>query len=61
MSRIDLPTWVVSLDDDDLQLIRRFVLASGSLKQLAEDYGELAPKTGKELLHLHQQTKGAQK
>ena len=98
MSRVDLPTWVVSLDDDDLQLIRRFVLASGSLKQLAEDYavsyptiraridaviermrlldrnteddvleaklrllvaeGDVAPKTAKDLLRLHKQTKG---
>jgi hypothetical protein len=98
MSRVDLPTWVLSLDDDDLQLIRRFVLASGSLKELAEEYGvsyptiraridvliermrlldrnteddvleaklrrlvsegEMAPKIGKELLRLHQQTKG---
>ena len=43
MSRANLPTWVVSLDDDDLQLIRRFVLASGSLKELAEDYGVSYP------------------
>jgi hypothetical protein len=34
----DLPTWVASLDEDDLQLIRRFVLASGSLKDLAAEY-----------------------
>lgn len=34
----DLPSWVLRLDDTDLQLIRRFVLASGSLKQLAADY-----------------------
>lgn len=43
MGRGDLPTWVVSLEDDDLQLIRRFVLASGSLKQVAEDYGVSYP------------------
>jgi len=100
MGRVDLPTWVVSLEDDDLQLIRRFVLASGSLKQVAEDYGvsyptirtridalmermrvldrnaeddvlearlrllvaagDITPQTGKELLRLHKQTKGAQ-
>ena len=34
----DLPNWIRNLDDSDLQLIRRFVLASGSLKQLAADY-----------------------
>ena len=38
MDARDLPNWVLRLDDTDLQLIRRFVLASGSLKQLAADY-----------------------
>ena len=38
MDTRDLPGWVLGLDDADLQLIRRFVLASGSLKQLAADY-----------------------
>ena len=34
----DLPGWVINLDAADLQLIRRFVLASGSLKKLASEY-----------------------
>jgi hypothetical protein len=38
MDARDLPAWVLRLDDSDLNLIRRFVLASGSLKQLAQDY-----------------------
>ena len=38
MDARDLPNWVLRLDDSDLNLIRRFVLASGSLKQLAQDY-----------------------
>jgi hypothetical protein len=38
MDARDLPNWLLRLDDSDLQLIRRFVLASGSLKQLAADY-----------------------
>ena len=33
-----LPTWVISLADEDLELVKRFVLASGSLKQVAEQY-----------------------
>ena len=33
-----LPSWVQGLDETDLQLVRRFVLASGSLKQLATEY-----------------------
>jgi hypothetical protein len=33
-----VPGWVVNLEAADLQLIRRFVLASGSLKPLANEY-----------------------
>jgi len=38
MNPSDLPAWVTNLDPADLQLIRRFVLASGSLKELAAQY-----------------------
>lgn len=31
--------WIESLDDEDLSFIRRFVLASGSLKEIAGIYG----------------------
>jgi hypothetical protein len=31
--------WVEGLSDEDLAFIKRFVLASGSLKALAKDYG----------------------
>ena len=30
--------WIESLDDEDLSFIRRFVLASGSLKEIARIY-----------------------
>jgi hypothetical protein len=30
--------WIDALDDEDVQFIRRFILASGSLKALAEEY-----------------------
>lgn len=32
-------SWVEGLDDEDLAFIRRFVLASGSLKEMAGIYG----------------------
>jgi hypothetical protein len=32
-------SWVEGLDDEDLSFIRRFVLASGSLKEIAGIYG----------------------
>lgn len=38
MNAYDPPAWVRHLDDTDLHFIKRMVLASGSLKQLAQDY-----------------------
>lgn len=35
---IPMPAWTRALDEKDLELIRRFVLRSGSLKALARDY-----------------------
>ncbi|MCB1042067.1 MAG: DUF2089 family protein [Acidobacteria bacterium] len=35
--------WLDGLDAEDLAFIRRFVLASGSLKQVAADYGVSYP------------------
>ena len=34
-----LPQWLTHLDDEDYQFIKRLVLASGSLKELATEYG----------------------
>jgi hypothetical protein len=33
-----LPPWLEAFDEDDLQFLRRFVLSSGSLKALCEEY-----------------------
>ncbi len=33
------PSWLDALDDEDLMFVRRFVLASGSLKAVAHSYG----------------------
>jgi hypothetical protein len=32
------PSWFLALDEEDHQFIRRFILHSGSLKALAEEY-----------------------
>jgi len=32
------PSWFVHLEDEDQQFIKRLILASGSLKELAEQY-----------------------
>ena len=34
-----VPGWLAALDDEDAQFLKRFVLASGSLKAVAEGYG----------------------
>ena len=35
----DVPEWLAPLDDEDLMFLKRFVLVSGSLKDLAAQYG----------------------
>ena len=40
---MSLPAWLVALDEDDLQFLKRLLLASGSLKDLAEIYGVSYP------------------
>jgi hypothetical protein len=35
----NLPAWLEYLDDEDLQFLKRFLLFSGSLKALADEYG----------------------
>lgn len=37
------PAWLSQLNDEDVQFLRRFVVGSGSLKALAEDYGVSYP------------------
>ena len=39
----EIPVWIAELEDDELQFIKRFVLASGSLKEIADIYGVTYP------------------
>ena len=38
-----IPEWMSNLDDEDMAFIRRFLLASGSLKEMARQYGVTYP------------------
>lgn len=38
-----LPDWLTDLDEEDLAFIRKFVLSSGSLKEMAQLYGVTYP------------------
>jgi hypothetical protein len=42
-TRRTLPHWLAHLEDEDFQFIKRLVLASGSLKELAAEYGVSYP------------------
>jgi hypothetical protein len=38
-----MPEWFETLDDEDVSFIKRFLLASGSLKEIAQQYGVTYP------------------
>lgn len=38
-----LPDWMVNLENEDLNFIKNFVLASGSLKEIAQQYSVSYP------------------
>ncbi len=38
-----MPDWIVNLDDEDITFIKKFILASGSLKEIAQEYNVTYP------------------
>ena len=38
-----VPDWIASLEDEDLAFIKKFLLASGSLKEVAKQYNVTYP------------------
>lgn len=38
-----IPEWISDLDDEDVSFIKKFLLASGSLKEMARQYGVTYP------------------
>jgi hypothetical protein len=38
MNREDVPTWILSLDKESIEFIRKFIINSGSLKNIAKIY-----------------------
>lgn len=33
-----IPEWIVTLEDEDVSFVKKFILASGSLKEMAKQY-----------------------
>ena len=52
-----VPEWMQSLEEDDLAFIRNFILASGSLKEIAVQYGVSYPTVRLRLDRLIQRIK----
>ena len=38
-----VPEWMENLDDEDITFIKKFILASGSLKEIAKEYNVTYP------------------
>lgn len=38
-----IPEWMANLEEEDMTFIKRFILASGSLKEVAKQYGVTYP------------------
>ena len=38
-----VPDWMTNLDDEDITFIKNFIMASGSLKEMANSYGVTYP------------------
>jgi len=38
-----IPEWMQNLDEEDISFIKKFLLASGSLKEIAKQYGVTYP------------------
>ncbi len=48
----EVPLWIAELEEDELTFIKRFVLASGSLKEMAAQYDVTYPTVRSRLNHI---------
>ncbi|MFN0051131.1 MAG: DUF2089 family protein [Planctomycetales bacterium] len=55
-----LPPWMVVLSEEDRQFLRRFLLASGSLKDVAAEYGISYPTVRSRLDRLIEKVRTAE-
>jgi len=52
-----IPEWIANLDDEDVAFIKKFILASGSLKEMAKQYKVTYPTVRLRLDRLIQKIK----
>jgi len=53
----DVPSWILSLDEEDVEFIKKFVVNSGSLKEIAKIYDVSYPTVRMRLDRLIQKIK----
>ena len=53
----EIPLWITELEEEDLKFIKRFVLASGSLKEMADIYKVTYPTVRSRLNNVIQKIK----
>ena len=52
-----IPEWMAALEDEDVTFVKKFLLASGSLKEMARQYGVTYPTVRLRLDRLIQKIK----
>ncbi len=52
-----IPDWMVNLEDEDVSFVRNFIMASGSLKEIAKQYNVTYPTVRLRLDRLIQKIK----
>ena len=52
-----IPEWMADLEDEDVTFVKKFLLASGSLKEMARQYGVIYPTVRLRLDRLIQKIK----
>ncbi len=57
MALQNIPEWIIDLEDEDISFMKRFLLASGSLKEMAKQYKVTYPTVRLRLDRLIQKIK----
>ncbi len=56
----EVPGWLTALEEQDFQFLKRFILSSGSLKAMADEYGVSYPTVRGRLDRLIDKIKAAE-
>ena len=57
LKKEDIPNWLINLESEDLNFIKRFILNSGSLKDMSKEYSVTYPTIRQRLDRLIQKVR----